>query len=113
MTYLFIASMDIPRAHEALFNEVYDAEHLPALSSVPGVLAAHRYVAQPFDLSIEGSVHHVGAASPRYVAMYELEGPEILVSERWAAASEAGRWPDEVRPLTSNRSHVVLRELDH
>ena len=36
--YLFTASMDIPKEQEALFNEVYDKEHVPLLSSVPGVV---------------------------------------------------------------------------
>ena len=30
--YLFTASMDIPAEQEALFNEVYDKEHVPLLS---------------------------------------------------------------------------------
>ena len=34
--YLFTASMDIPAEQEALFNEVYDKEHVPLLNKVPG-----------------------------------------------------------------------------
>jgi hypothetical protein len=29
--YLFVASMDVDPAKEALFNEVYDTEHVPNL----------------------------------------------------------------------------------
>ena len=29
--YLFIASMDVDPAKEALFNEVYDTEHIPLI----------------------------------------------------------------------------------
>ncbi len=36
--YLFIASMDVEPDKEALFNEVYDEEHVPNLMIVPGVI---------------------------------------------------------------------------
>ena len=36
--YLFIASMDVEPQQEALFNEVYNIEHCPLLSQVPGVV---------------------------------------------------------------------------
>ena len=32
--YLFFASMDVAAEHEALFNEVYDTEHVPFLLKV-------------------------------------------------------------------------------
>ena len=35
--YLFIVSMDVAPEKDALFNEVYDVEHIPALLKVPGV----------------------------------------------------------------------------
>ncbi|MCH7796137.1 MAG: hypothetical protein IH900_13510, partial [Proteobacteria bacterium] len=41
-TYLFIASMDVEPDKEALFNEVYDTEHVPNLLKVPGVLSVTR-----------------------------------------------------------------------
>ena len=37
--YLFIVSMDVAKEKEALFNEVYDTEHVPLLMKVPGVKA--------------------------------------------------------------------------
>ena len=36
--YLFIATMNVDAEKDALFNEVYDKEHVPYLSKVPGVL---------------------------------------------------------------------------
>ena len=51
------------------------------------------------------------AGSPSYTAIYELESPEVLVSDAWAQAVEAGRWPGEVRPFTSNRRHVLARVI--
>ena len=40
--YLFVASMDVTPEKEALFNEVYDTEHVPNLLKVPGVHAVTR-----------------------------------------------------------------------
>lgn len=48
---------------------------------------------------------------PKYTAIYEIDGPEVLVSETWAEAVERGRWSSEVRPYTSNRRHVLRRVL--
>jgi hypothetical protein len=50
-------------------------------------------------------------ASPSYTAIYELESPEVLVSDAWAEAVEAGRWAGEVRLFTSNRLHVLARVI--
>jgi hypothetical protein len=36
--YQFFVSMDVQSDKEALFNEVYDSEHVPELLKVPGVL---------------------------------------------------------------------------
>jgi hypothetical protein len=38
--YLFSAAMDVEPAKDALFNEVYDQEHVPLIKTVPGVIAA-------------------------------------------------------------------------
>ena len=40
--WIFTASMDVDPDKEALFNEVYDTEHVPYLRKVPGVVAATR-----------------------------------------------------------------------
>jgi hypothetical protein len=89
-TALFLVRMDVGHDHDALFNEVYDKEHLPNLRGVPGVRSAHRY-RQPWQ------------GEPRYIAAYELDSLAVLETPAWKAAGEAGRWPGEVRPLTMNR----------
>ncbi len=33
----------------------------------------------------------------------------MLVSREWGVAVEAGRWPDQVRPHTSNRRHTLRK----
>ena len=109
--FLFIASMDVDPEKEALFNEVYDTEHVPELLKVPGVLSVRRGVTVPLTMSIGGEKKTIVAeGEPRYSAYYELESAEVLVSDAWATAVEKGRWPSQVRPFTRNRRHV-LRKL--
>ena len=108
--YVFIASMDVDPDKEALFNEVYDQEHVPSLLKVPGVIAVTRFKTEPAALMMGGEKRSVtGEDQPRYSAMYEIESPDVLLSDAWAAAVEEGRWPDEVRPYTSNRHHVLRK----
>jgi hypothetical protein len=108
--YLFIASMDVDADREALFNEVYDTEHIPMLLKVPGVLSARRYSVEPLSMMIGGQRKTVSAeGEPKYSAVYELESAEVLLGKAWAAAVEAGRWPTEVRPYTRNRRHRLLK----
>jgi hypothetical protein len=107
--YLFVASMDVDADREALFNEVYDLEHVPNLLKVPGVIAITRMDGRDFALSIGGEERTVTHSGPRYVAMYEIDAPEVLTSEAWAAAVEEGRWPAEVRPFTHNRTHALFQ----
>jgi hypothetical protein len=108
--YLFIASMDVDPDKEALFNEVYDTEHIPALLKVPGVLSVRRAVREPLTMFIGGEKKTmVAEGEPRYSAYYELESAEVLTSEAWGKAVELGRWPSQVRPFTRNRRHVLRR----
>ena len=108
--YLFIASMDVDPDKEALFNEVYDKEHIPALLKVPGVLSVRRGVQEPLTMFIGGEKKTIVAeGEPRYSAYYELESAQVLTSEAWGKAVELGRWPSQVRPYTRNRRHVLRR----
>src|SRR5579862_9663740 len=103
--YLFIASMDVTPEKDALFNEVYDAEHAPNLAAVPGVLDVARYESSELTLSIGGTLQHFELHPPRYHAIFALASPDVLVSDAWSQAIETGRWPDAVRPFTFNRQH--------
>jgi len=92
--YLYMVRMDIAHDREPLFNEIYNAEHVPALLAVPGVRRASRY-------------RNPSPTDPRYVAIYEIDSPEVIDSPAWKAAGDSGRWPEEVRPFTMNR-HLVM-----
>ena len=107
--FLFSAAMDVTPDKEALFNEVYDTEHIPNLLKVPGVYAVTRIKGEPFAVSIGGTEQQVVHTGPRYSALYEIEGPHVLVSPAWAQAVELGRWPSQVRPYTRNRQHALYQ----
>ena len=111
--YVFTAAMDVAPEQEKLFNEVYDTEHIPLLLKVPGVISVTRYVKEPFEMVIGGETRQVSNPDePKYVAVYEIEGPDVLKSAAWADAVDQGRWPTEVRPYTSNRRHTLQKVVD-
>jgi hypothetical protein len=111
--YIFTASMDVDGDKEDLFNEVYDDEHVPMLLKVPGVVSVTRLKQAPLKLSIGGEEKTVDtSAEPTYSAIYEIESPDVLTSKEWADAIEQGRWPEQVRPYTSNRRHTLQKVMD-
>ncbi len=105
--YYFVVSMDVDPDKEALFNEVYDTEHIPELLSVPGMISTTRGKKCEAELSIEGRAMATGVGEPTYTVIYELESPDVIRSPQWGAAIERGRWSSEVRPFTHNRHHVM------
>ena len=107
--YLFVVSMDVDADKEALFNEIYDTEHIPNLLKVPGVRAVTRMAGGPFAMSIGGTEKKLAHDGPRYSAIYEIDGPHVLVSQEWANAVEVGRWPTQIRPFTHNRRHALYK----
>ncbi|MCX5736647.1 MAG: hypothetical protein NTW68_20430 [candidate division NC10 bacterium] len=110
--YVFSAAMDVEPSREALFNEVYDKEHVPLLLKVPGVVAVARFKKQEVTLVIGGERKTILVENePTYNALYEIESPEVLVSEAWGKAVDQGRWPGQVRPYTKNRRHVLYARV--
>lgn len=107
--YLLCVSMDVEPEHEALFNEVYDSEHVPYLMEVDGVRAVTRAKGESFRFAMAGNLKDVDAPSPSYIAMYEIDSPDVVASDAWARAVETGRWATHVRPHTSNRSHAMYQ----
>lgn len=108
--YLLIASMDVDQEHEAVFNEVYDKEHVPYLGEVPGIVSIARFQREDLTMIIGGEKRAIRIENePKYTAIYELKGPEVLVSEAWEKSVEKGKWPAHVRPYTKNRRHVLLK----
>ncbi len=111
--YLLIVNMDVEPDKEALFNEVYDKEHVPTLMKVPGVISVTRLEVEPLTMSIGGEQRTISAeGEPTYTAIYEIESPKVLISREWSESVEAGRWPKEVRPYTKNRRHMLHKVIE-
>jgi hypothetical protein len=75
-------------------------------SGIGGLLPAP---GEPFVMSIGGAEKKVAHDGPRYSAIYEIDGPHVLVSQEWANAVEEGRWPTQIRPFTHNRRHALYK----
>jgi hypothetical protein len=74
--YLFIVSMDVTPEKEALFNEVYDTEHVPMLLELPGVPGGHPLEDRTRCLRDRGRAQAPRwRTAARYVAMYEIDQP--------------------------------------
>lgn len=98
--FLYIAKMDIAPEHEALFNHLYDHEHIPAFLKVPGVLDVERGVL--IETKNEGL--------PKYAAIYHLDSADVIKKPEWRAAADTGEWAPKIRPHTYNRIHALYRK---
>jgi hypothetical protein len=110
--YLFIASMDVDADKEDLFNEVYDTEHIPNILKVPGVISAGRFQLDELKLLLGGEIRTIKFDDQaKYTGVYELESPDVLTGAAFGEAVEKGRWPEQVRPYTRNRRHILMRRI--
>ena len=82
---LLAVSMNVAPAAEPEFNEWYNAEHLPQLAAVPGVLCARRFQSQE------------GKAERKYLALYHLTGADVPRSDAWKKAANTP-WTERMRP---------------
>ena len=96
--YVFWVMMDIEPHREALFNELYDHEHLPLLLKLPGSINAVRYKTD-------------ASGVPRYLCAYEVENTTLPMSKLWTDTSDIGRWKPEVRPYTYNKRSIVSERI--
>jgi hypothetical protein len=101
MSYVYVVQMDIPQELEAEFNRIYDEDHVPTILKVPGVRSCARYRLE----------HSTNQRMPRYLAIYELDRPEIVNSPEWTEASDLGEWKPKIRPHTTNRQHSVFQKI--
>jgi len=110
--WIFTAAMDVDPEKEAIFNEVYDQEHVPLISKVPGVISITRLKLDTLRMTMGGETRTMDPkGAPRYAAIYELENPDVLVSPAFANAVDEGRWPTHVRPYTRNRQHTLYKVM--
>ena len=94
-TTLFVVMMDVDPEHDADFNRWYDEEHVPERLSCPGFLAATRYRGIDADPAGRPQGEEL---RPRYLAVYELESPEVLAGEPYLKMVEKpSPWTREMR----------------
>jgi hypothetical protein len=81
--------MQPPENIEEEFNAWYDSEHVPERLAVPGVLTAIRFSS-------------ISAATPKYLAMYDLESESVLDSDayRRVAGDNSSPWTRRVTGKT-------------
>jgi hypothetical protein len=101
MAHIFVVQLDVPAEHEAEFNRVYDTEHFPMLSKVPGVRSAARYRLE--QSTVPGM--------QRYLTVYELDSPGVMKSVEWEKAGNYGDWATKIRPLLTSRHHSVFERI--
>src|SRR5262245_36969241 len=74
---LLLVMADIDQAIEHDFNQWYEQEHLAERMAMPGFLRARRFKV------VEGS--------PKYLALYDLESPDVLKSADYQHVIGAGK----------------------
>ena len=99
--YVYLVQMDIPENMEDEFNRIYDTQHVPNIIKAPGVSGCTRYRLESADIP--------GVA--RYAAVYDIDSPDVPESDGWKAESEKGDWPSQIRPHTTNRTHIIFKRI--
>ena len=84
----------------------------PGTTFIPEVVSENMSLTRRISVSKGMGSATATTYGPAYLAIYELDSPDVLVSEGWAKAVEAGRWPSQVRPYTKNRRHVMRKLID-
>lgn len=97
---LLMVVMEPNGLHDEEFNDWYDLEHIPQLSSVGGVLTATRWVCAD--------------GWPRYLAAYDLAHVDVLKSDSYRQATGANFTPWTRRMLGRVRGwrRLALAGLD-
>jgi len=87
---LLLFMTDIDPSHESEFNRWYEEEHFAERRAIPGFVAARRFQA------LEGN--------PKYLAIYDLESPDVLQSAAYRHAAGAGKsaWTKRMETLFVN-----------
>ncbi len=99
--YLYLAQLAVPADLEAEFNRLYDEGYLPNLMKVPGVRTAARYKLEWSDVD----------DMPEYLAVYDVDHPEVPRSSEWKKASVDCGWAERIRPRLRVRRHGLFRRL--
>jgi hypothetical protein len=97
--YILMVQLEVAEEHVAQFNELYDGEHVPNLLGVDGVVSGQRY---ELERNAEDQL--------RFLAIYEIERPDIPESDEWQKAATTPGWM-AVRPHVTARRRGVFRKM--
>jgi len=79
---LLLVMIDVDPGHEEEFNRWYNEQHLPERLACPGFLSGRRFEA------VEGE--------PKNLALYDLEGPDVLQSEAYKKIYGRSGWTEKI-----------------
>ena len=92
--HFYMVTFEIAQEDEALFNEIYDTEHVPNIMKVKGVIAVVRF--------------KDASPTPKgwllYSALYLITHPDLPTTPEWKKASDTGRWAPMMRPRMKSRA---------
>lgn len=94
---LLLFMTDIDPALEDEFHRWYEEEHVPERMAIPGFITARRFRA------LEGG--------PKYLALYDLDSPDVLQSAPYRHIVGAGKspWTKRMEQLfTNGRRNVYV-----
>jgi hypothetical protein len=93
---LLQVQLDIDPAYDEEFNRWYIEEHFPAIVGFPGVLSGRRFrnVADPY----------------KYLALYDLDSPQILDSPEYAKVATSP-WTQRISQHFTGRQRNVYIDI--
>ena len=98
--YIFVVQTDIPADAEDEFNHLYNTVHLPGLCRVDGVISARRYRMETTNAD----------GFPRYLALYEIDSPDVIDSAPWQAAVQ-DEWTEKVRHKCVGLTRTIMQRV--
>ncbi|WP_375459950.1 hypothetical protein [uncultured Enterovirga sp.] len=99
--FVYLVQLAIAEEHEDSFNQLYETGYIPELLKIPGVLGCARF---RLDWADTPDI-------PEYLALYDIENPEIPRSEAWRQASISCGWAKTIRPHLHVRRHGMYRRI--
>ncbi len=96
---LLLFTTDIDPRLEPEFHRWYEDEHIPDRMVIPGFLSARRFRA------LEGG--------PKFLALYDLETPDVLASAPYRQLIGAGKsaWTHRMETLFANAQRNVYVQI--
>jgi hypothetical protein len=97
--FFYQVTFEIAPEDEALFNEIYDTEHIPNILEVDGVMQVIRF--RDAEPTAKGWL--------TYSALYLIARPDLPATPQWRAKSDIGRWAPVIRPRVKSRTQRLGR----